>query len=104
RPRREVLGQIHADLAGPHHRSVSSLRENVLLGNGKVTRNDAQDILNLDASRLDALDEIADDRLGDIECDGGAHQLPREVEAIEGALELASTLCQPVRQQGYHIP
>src|SRR4051812_41885302 len=83
RPRGEVLCEVHADLARTHHRAMPALREDVLLGHGKVPRDDAQDVLDLDAARLDALHEIADDGLGDVERDRRAHQLPGEIEAAE---------------------
>src|SRR5262249_32420464 len=65
---------------------------------------DSQDVVDLYAPRLDPLHEIADDRLGDIHRDGSAHQLPSEIEAIDGTLQLASTLGQPVGEQCHHTP
>src|SRR5262245_40782643 len=55
RPGREVLGQIHTDLPRPHHRAVATLGEYVLFGHGEMPRHDAQDVLDLDAPRFDAL-------------------------------------------------
>src|ERR1700704_3632701 len=68
-----------------------------------MPRDDAQDVLDLDAAWLDALYEVADDRLGNIERDGRTHQLPGEIEAIDGAFELAPALRQPVGEQGNHF-
>src|SRR5436189_33675 len=67
---------------------MAALREDVLLGHGKMPRDDAQDVLDLDAAWLDALHEVADDRLGNVERDGRAHQLPGELEPVDDVLEL----------------
>ena len=49
--------------------------------------------------RLDALHEIADDGLGDIERHGRVHQLPGQIEAVDGAFELAPALGEPIGEQ-----
>ena len=73
--------------------------ERIALRHAEVPRDDAQDVLDLDAARLDALHEIADDRLGDVERDRRAHVLPRRIEAGDGAFELAAAFRQPVGEQ-----
>src|SRR5262245_10411572 len=102
RPRRQVLGQIHADLPWAHDRAVPALGQDVLLGDRVVPRDNAQDVLNLYAPRLDPLHQITDDGLGDIERDRSMHQLPSEIQAIDGTFQFTATLGQFVGQQLYH--
>src|SRR5262245_64762402 len=94
RARGQVLGEVHANLTRAHHRTMPAIRQYVLLGHGVVPRHDAQDVLDLYAARLDALHEIADDGLSDIERDRRTHQLPGEIKAIDGAFQLTAALGQ----------
>src|SRR5262249_38373049 len=95
----ELLGEIHPDLPRPHHRAVPALREDVPLRYAEMTGHDLEDVLDLDAPRLHAMDQLARHRLGDVERDGRAHVLPGGVEPSDRALELAAALSQSLGQQ-----
>ena len=64
-----------------------------------MARDDTQDVLDLDAPRLEVLHEIADHGLGDIERDRRAHVLPRRVKPGDRAFEFATVLRQAHRQK-----
>ena len=69
----------------------------------KCLRNDAQDVLDLDPPGLDALDKITNDGLRNVHCDRRMHQLPSEIQAIDGAFQFPAALRQPVCKQGDHV-
>src|SRR5690606_16390434 len=81
------------------HRAMAPLREDIAPRYAEVARDDLEDVLDLDPPRLDAVHEIADHRLCDVDGDRRAHVLPRRMEPGYGALQLPPALLQPVGQQ-----
>src|SRR5689334_3985715 len=100
---RELLGQIHADLARPHHRAVTALREDVAFRDAVVARDDAQDVLDLDPAGLDALDQVTDGGVDHVDSDRRAHVLPDRVQPRDDTLQLAAALGQPLGQQSERV-
>src|SRR5690606_6327347 len=92
RPLGQLLREIHADLARPDDGTMPSLRQQIPLRDTVVTRNDAQDIFDLDAARLDTLNQIADHGLGDIHRYRRAHVLPVGKQADDRTFQLATVI------------
>src|SRR5215213_4139678 len=86
------LGEIHRDLARPHHVRGATRRQEVGAADVVLACYGALDVLDLDARGFLRPDEITDGALGHVHGYRMAAELIMREQTVEGALEIATVM------------
>ena len=100
RAQRQRLCQIHRDLARAHHIGGAARGQEIGAADIVLPRDDALDVLDLDALRLLRADQVAHRALGHVHGDRLAGQLVVREQAVERAVEIAAVVGDRLGDEG----